>query len=183
MNGGLALASNSVRIPAMRCALTIGVFVIGRSSKCDFVVRDSTVSRRHAEIVVCRASVVVRDLDSRNGTFIDAKRIETESLYKNQSVTFGSVSFLLTNETCEQESESDVETAKCGRPSPFSDCGLSKGQHRVLSALLEGFSDKEIARQLHRSDRTVHNHVQAIYRTLNVHSRPELLARFLKTRT
>jgi two-component system, NtrC family, response regulator GlrR len=44
--------------------------VIGSHDSADFVVRDSTVSRMHCELVPASGRVVVRDLHSKNGTAI-----------------------------------------------------------------------------------------------------------------
>jgi two-component system response regulator GlrR len=44
--------------------------VIGSHESADFVVRDSTVSRMHCELVPTSRGVVVRDLGSKNGTAI-----------------------------------------------------------------------------------------------------------------
>lgn len=44
--------------------------VIGSHDSADFVVRDSTVSRMHCELVPTSGRVVVRDLQSKNGTAI-----------------------------------------------------------------------------------------------------------------
>ena len=59
---------------------------------------------------------------------------------------------------------------------------LSNRQRDVLHLLLRGLSEKEAARELHRSAETVHNHVRAIYQRLNVSSRGELMARFIDQR-
>lgn len=52
-------------------------FVIGREADCDLVVDDARVSRRHAQLEIQDdGRVVLRDLASANGTFVDDKRIE-----------------------------------------------------------------------------------------------------------
>lgn len=55
---------------------------------------------------------------------------------------------------------------------------LSPRYRTVLRLLLEGMTEKEIARHLHRSPHTVHEYVKAIYRALRVTSRSELIRRF-----
>jgi DNA-binding CsgD family transcriptional regulator len=57
--------------------------------------------------------------------------------------------------------------------------GLSARQYDVLDLLLRGLSEKEIARQLHRSQNTVHTHVMQIYRAAGVSGRAELMASFV----
>ena len=49
--------------------------VLGRSTKCDIVVNHPTVSRRHAEISMVDSTLLVLDLGSFNGTFIDQERV------------------------------------------------------------------------------------------------------------
>ncbi|MBW3540298.1 MAG: LuxR C-terminal-related transcriptional regulator [Planctomycetes bacterium] len=49
---------------------------------------------------------------------------------------------------------------------------------QVLERLLEGDSEKQIARRLGISRPTVHEYVTALYRRFGVHSRGELLARW-----
>ena len=49
---------------------------IGRSPECDIFLDDVTVSRKHAVIVKGRGDLVLEDLESLNGTFVNRKRIE-----------------------------------------------------------------------------------------------------------
>ena len=48
---------------------------IGRSSSCDISVDDSEISRRHAEVTNHEGTLVVRDLDSTNGTKVNGRTI------------------------------------------------------------------------------------------------------------
>lgn len=52
---------------------------------------------------------------------------------------------------------------------------LTETQQRVLLLMLEDFSEREIGQRLERSQHTVHDHVKAIYSTLRVGSRAELM--------
>jgi DNA-binding CsgD family transcriptional regulator len=182
MNDGLAIQSQSRLIPPARFALTLGKLVLGRSSKCDLVVKHETISRRHAEIIVTRQGTTVRDLGSRNGVFIDSKRVLTGTLQLGQHVTFGNVGFVTTSaETGLFESDSEIETVGCDKPElPLAtQADLSRAKRRVLDLLLQGLSEKQIAARLHLSSTTIHNHIQAIYRVFKVHTRSELLVRLL----
>lgn len=59
----------------MRIVLERMPFVIGRSSAASFVIHSTKVSKEHAEIVRRRSAYVVRDLGSRNGTFVNGERL------------------------------------------------------------------------------------------------------------
>lgn len=58
--------------------------------------------------------------------------------------------------------------------------GLSVRQNQVLQLLLRGHSAKETARELGISSLTVSGYIKEIYRYFNVHSRSELLSRFIR---
>ncbi len=162
--------------------LPIGIFVVGRSSKVDIIVEDDTVSRRHAELCVTAGQITVRDLGSRNGTYIDKRRVTEAPLAIGQRLEFGSVAFFLMAPAPHAENfNSEVETARpSAKPTAERKCGhLSRAQGRVLDLLLEGLSEKQVAARLKLSTTTVHNHVQSIYKSLDVHSRSELLVLLL----
>jgi serine phosphatase RsbU (regulator of sigma subunit) len=50
-------------------------FVIGRSEPADVVIVDQRISRNHCRVCVAMDQVIVIDLQSSNGTFIDGKRL------------------------------------------------------------------------------------------------------------
>jgi DNA-binding CsgD family transcriptional regulator len=58
--------------------------------------------------------------------------------------------------------------------------GLSPRRREVLSALLEGDSEKQVALRLGIHVTTVHDHVKALHSHFGVNSRAELLAYFLR---
>lgn len=63
---------------------------LGRSSNCDIVLSDSTgVSREHAQILVIDGEVVVEDLDSRNGTFVNKISCERRTLRPGDRISIG----------------------------------------------------------------------------------------------
>jgi serine phosphatase RsbU (regulator of sigma subunit) len=55
---------------------------IGRSPKQTLVVDDGDVSRLHARVSLVNGMVVVEDLQSTNGTFVDAARIQGAAILK-----------------------------------------------------------------------------------------------------
>jgi len=59
----------------MRFPLRLGETLLGRSPYCTIVVNDGLVSRQHAAIRVHRDGMQIEDLGSRNGTFVNQRRI------------------------------------------------------------------------------------------------------------
>ena len=55
--------------------LTAARLLIGRSSTCQLVLADDTVSRRHAELRVEDGRWLLRDLGSSNGTWVNGRRV------------------------------------------------------------------------------------------------------------
>jgi pSer/pThr/pTyr-binding forkhead associated (FHA) protein len=187
MNQQLVLQSQSLTSPGLVFRLKSGVLVLGRSSKCDLVVKDPTVSRRHVEFVVTTEQVTARDIGSRNGLFVNDSRFERGPIELGDRILIGDITFrLIALQAEEPGAESETENAHKAR-SPKHDAAplasLSEAQRRVLALVLEGLAEKQIARRLHSSPRTIHNHIQAIYRNFKVHSRSELLARYIKLPT
>jgi DNA-binding NarL/FixJ family response regulator len=65
-------------------------------------------------------------------------------------------------------------------PEPVELASLSNRELDVVKLLLDGRSNEQIARHLHVSLPTVKSHAQAIFRKFGVHSRAELLAKFVE---
>ena len=69
--------------------LTSGTLVAGGSSRADFVIRDATVSSRHASFELLAGAVRVRDLKSRNGTFFLGARVDGAVIPLGSRLTLG----------------------------------------------------------------------------------------------
>ncbi len=57
-----------------------GAVLFGRGADCDFVIDDARVSRRHARVAFLGKRLVVRDLGSRNGTWVGERLVREEEL-------------------------------------------------------------------------------------------------------
>lgn len=66
-----------------------GVFLIGRNPDTDLVLKDPQVSWHHAWITNLDNQCVIEDLDSTNGTFVEAKRVSRKALHDGDVVSVG----------------------------------------------------------------------------------------------
>lgn len=176
------LVLRCVNAPLFSLCVERAVAILGRSSICDLVVDDPSISRKHAEIRIREGRLLLKDLQSRNGTYVDGQPIHATEVTQGQVVRFGKVSFSVQTDD-DAEPCSDDET-----DGPANGMGvkgvqmlaaeelLTDAQRRVFELLLSGNPEKCIARTLKLSQHTIHNHVRAILRIFGVHSRLELLA-------
>jgi hypothetical protein len=70
------------------------VVYLGRDVKNDILLNDESVSRRHAQIVRQSEGFLLRDLGSKNGTFINNLRVEEQMLKNDDILTFGNLYFI-----------------------------------------------------------------------------------------
>ncbi len=69
--------------------------VAGRQSECEIHIPSDGISRRHAELKLTADGVMVEDLGSANGTYINDRRINRELLRPGDELRFDTVRFLL----------------------------------------------------------------------------------------
>jgi pSer/pThr/pTyr-binding forkhead associated (FHA) protein len=60
-------------------SLASSITVIGRRSDCDLYIPLKPVSRRHCQLNRDQGVLKIRDLGSRNGTYLNGKRLEEEA--------------------------------------------------------------------------------------------------------
>jgi len=159
---------------------------LGRDAECQVVLDDGLVSRRHARLYVGDDGLVVEDLGSRNGVFVNLRRIEGPTL-----LTHGDVIGL----GCQAFEVIDLELAPRRRqatlPMPFTrsdtegpDCVtitprlsvLSPREREVFELIVLGYTQREIGSRLHVSVKTIETHRAHIADKLGCHTRAELVA-------
>ena len=64
---------------------------VGRVEDNTFQIADASVSSHHAEILLRGSDIVIRDLNSTNGTFINNEKISEVALKPGQTLRFGQV--------------------------------------------------------------------------------------------
>jgi DNA-binding NtrC family response regulator len=160
------------RVPVSGTPLTLGT-----TSSADIVICDPTVSSRHCEIFSMDGGVIVRDLGSRNGTYVGGARIREAWGQEGMTVVVGQTSIV-----CHGAGDEDEEAL--GPPLPGIAGGsvvmcrvatqvrrLSKLSAPVLIAGETGAGKELIARALHAEG----NRSEAPFVALNVAALPREL--------
>ena len=130
---------------------------IGRGDKNAFQIVETSVSSQHCEVLLRGNELVVRDLRSTNGTFIDGKTVTEAALQPGQILRLGEVELRL-EITAPVPSAASPATAPAPVKKPEAAGGASK-QYRVLfvddsMAFLEMVTDlfgarKDITWEIH----------------------------------
>ena len=80
--------TQSFRLPS-------AVTFIGRRKDCDMCIPLSVVSRRHCEIYTEFDTLMIRDLKSRNGTFVNDEAIDEVALKAGDVLKIGPLKFVI----------------------------------------------------------------------------------------
>lgn len=83
--------------------------VIGRDSDCAVVTSGREASRRHAHLALREGSVVVRDLRSLNGTFVNGRRIDEATLKRGDVLRIGELVGIVTVVAAESDLVTGVQ--------------------------------------------------------------------------
>lgn len=75
--------------PPREIRLTEKRALIGRSELSDIIVYDQFVSKQHAMLIRDQNAVVLIDLKSRNGTFVNSRRVQSKVLLHNDIISLG----------------------------------------------------------------------------------------------
>ena len=102
--------------------LTESPVLVGRGRECQIVVENGHASRKHANILLKNGDVVVSDLNSTNGTFVNGKRIEGEySINVGDVIKFDMESFCL---QWLENPEATIYSSPLDKSSPINSKGL-----------------------------------------------------------
>ncbi|MBL8060736.1 MAG: FHA domain-containing protein [Chthonomonas sp.] len=82
--------------PAGRLEIPEGTSLLTREESDGLYIASTTVSRKHAELIRNQNLIILRDLGSTNGTFVNGERITADTTLKNgDRVQFGDVQFVV----------------------------------------------------------------------------------------
>lgn len=168
MHGPLA----GKRLPMERDELTVG-----RSDSNDVVLDDKLVSRLHAIFMRRGDVVLVEDLGSNNGTYVQDERLHAiRQLHDGQTVTIGNSRIVF-----EDVSSGEDDTTQIGgRGAMAAPAAFTQRQMQVLRLLARGLSNKQIGERLFVSERTVKAYLSSVFEKLEVTNRSSAITAALR---
>jgi pSer/pThr/pTyr-binding forkhead associated (FHA) protein len=142
----LAGAKQGLEIPLKK-----DKFLIGRAKECALRAGSEAISRRHCAIVCSNGRVTVRDLGSRNGTFVNDERIAKEvPLSVGDELRVGPLKFrvaaMSTAPAAEARSAPPVPQPKPQKKPPVKD--VASAVQRTLDKAEEGATEDDVSRWL-----------------------------------
>ncbi len=72
-------------------------FLVGRDPACHLAVEEYSVSRKHAHLRRSEGQIVVEDLDSKNGTFVNQRRVTALVIHDGDRIAFGTIVTMFRN--------------------------------------------------------------------------------------
>ncbi len=122
--------------------------VIGRHPECEVVVEDSSVSRRHAQIVIdAEGQFLLEDLKSRNGTTLNRRNVHGPTkLFDGDLIEICEENFVFHSETAERQNRSRPTTEKSVSSSRFG----SRLFNEMSSVSME--DDESLSSIMHKMD-------------------------------
>jgi len=70
---------------------------IGRDPDCDFPINEHVMSRKHARLTKRWGGIAIRDMESKNGTFVNNHRVVEEYLHDGDRIALGTIVFIFRN--------------------------------------------------------------------------------------
>jgi pSer/pThr/pTyr-binding forkhead associated (FHA) protein len=155
--------------------------VFGRDGDCQLRLIHPTVSRRHCEVWAEEDKLLVRDLKSLNGTYVNGVQVRQRRLAFGDLLQVGPliVQVVQALQPCSKVFDvgSDEEdTPSLEEPAQTSTlASFTAVEQNIVKLLAEGHSEKEVAARLKLNPHSVHGTVKQLYKRLGVSSRAELL--------
>ena len=101
--------------------LPSAVTVIGRRQDCDLCIPLMIISRKHCELNQDQEQLKIRDLGSRNGTFVNGLQIENSRLNAGDKINIGPLTFAVQIDGVPAKDSADLlPTKHVAEPEPVS---------------------------------------------------------------
>ncbi len=114
--------------------------IVGRASECDISLAAAHLSRRHAQIQIIEGGLLIKDLGSANGTFINGQRITEGRAKKGDEIRFDTLSFGVMGPGTEDLSKTTVRSTPLVAP----DAVVKPVSKPVVKPVIQSTSSRKI---------------------------------------
>ncbi|HTR51383.1 MAG TPA: FHA domain-containing protein [Kofleriaceae bacterium] len=162
-------------------------FVIGRDPTCQLVLKQDLVSRRHARVIEHEDGLVIEDLESMNGVFVNERRIREPTLLAHgDTIAIGTETLevvdtqLLPRAQRPTRPQPIVFPRDIEGPEPVTVTTrlelLTDREREVFELIVLGHTQREIGDRLHISVKTIETYRGRVATKLGCRTRAELVA-------
>jgi len=123
--------------------LTAGTMIIGRKPECNIQLDEKMVSGQHAQITVKPDEILLKDLDSTNGTIVNGQEVREKILKTGDQVSIGNYKLIFVREHGETEDpdatmvvSSRDKAIPMSKPVDTSDSKSSNGLYIVIALIV-----------------------------------------------
>lgn len=125
-------------------ALPATLTVIGRRQDCDLCIPLMGVSRRHCQINQDEGNLKIRDLGSKNGTYINDEKIEEAQLNPGDSLRIGALKFTIQIDGVPEITSSNPQAHRDAQPAADQQQNIQKNAQDFAAEDLSQLIDDDI---------------------------------------
>lgn len=145
-------------------------WLIGRAVHNTITINDVYMSRHHASLQLVGGELLVIDLNSRNGTFLNGRRIIAPTVIRNGNhLRLGNTEMEAIVPHVRRAPTREEPTIPIPHPV------LTPSEEKVFWQVVQGYTNKEIGRRLQISPRTVQTHLSSIMTKLTLENRSQIV--------
>jgi pSer/pThr/pTyr-binding forkhead associated (FHA) protein len=121
--------------------------IIGRDENADLSIDENVISREHAKLEKKWGGIVITDLDSKNGTFVNNERVKEKLLRDGDKVMLGTVKLLYRNPLDVNIDKISQEISKKKREAAMREAEALAEKQRKEEKIAEDAAAQEQAKQ------------------------------------
>jgi hypothetical protein len=145
--------SFAIRYAGRDFSLGDGKFTIGRSEECHLCLDDPVASRHHARVEIRDGEVILEDLNSRNGVYLNEVRVQGQPVVRHgDKIRIGMHEMILIRRTSKGRAQTLIQRETTARVSSFGvlgglaekAIGMGRGDEaeRIVGRQLEAIVEK-----------------------------------------
>lgn len=96
--------------------LRSGPTTIGRAPTCDIVISSQNISKEHARIEILADKIILTDLGSRNGTFVNGVQIKSQKISSGDKIALNDMILEISDRPAAKPRRADPGLARITRP-------------------------------------------------------------------